>query len=238
MQNGDFIRIEYVARLENGEIFDLTDEETAKKEKIYNPKVSYRPVPIIVGAGFVIPGLDKELLNLDVGEKKTVEIPAEEGFGKRNPNLVRVVPKNVFRENKTEPQQGMVVDFSGIKGRIQSVAGGRVRVDFNNPLAGKKLVYDVEIKSRADRPEEQAKMIFEFFGIDNASVKFDGETAEIETIKLPVDIKEKISSFILQYVKADGRDLNKVRFLETYERSQNPQPAAPTSSAQAAYDSK
>lgn len=217
MQKGDFIRIDYVARLESGEVFDLTLEDIARKENIHNPKMPYRPVPVIVGAGFVIPGLDKELLSLGVGEKKRVEIQPEEGFGKRDPNLIRVVPKNVFRDNRLEPQQGMVVDFSGMKGRVQSVAGGRVRVDFNNPLAGKKLVYEVEIKEHITEPSQQVKAIFEFFGIDKAEVKI-GEDAEIEAPKLPAELKEKISSLILDNIKPEGKEIKKVKFLDVYEK--------------------
>ena len=219
MQKGDFVRIDYVAKLENGEMFDLTDEQLARKENIYNPKVTYKPIPIIIGAGFVIPGLDKELLKMDVGEKKTVEISPEEGFGNRDPNLVRVVPKKVFKDNSTEPQQGMIVDFSGMKGRIQSVASGRVRVDFNNPLAGKKLIYEVEVKEKVDEPEKKIKMVLEFFGIDKAEIRL-GEDIEIETIKLPVDIKEKISSLILENVRLEGKQPGKVKFIETYEKKE------------------
>lgn len=219
MQKGDFVRIEYVAKLETGEIFDLTNEHLAKKENIFNPKVTYKPIPIIVGAGFVIPGLDKELLKIDIGEKKTVEVKPEEGFGNRDPNLVRVVPRRVFRANNTEPQQGMIVDFSGMKGRIQSVASGRVRVDFNNPLAGKKLIYEVEVKEKVDEPEKKIKMVLEFFGIEQSEVKI-GEDVEIETIKLPVDIKEKISALILENVKIEDKSLGKIKFVETYEKPQ------------------
>ena len=144
MEKGDFIKIDYIGRLENGEIFDLTDEETAKKEKVYNEKVKYKPVPVIVGAGFVIKGLDKALSDMKLNEKKTIEIKAEDGFGMRDPKMVKVVPKNAFK-GEFEPRQGLVVDFSGIKGRIQSVSAGRVMVDFNNPLAGKNLKYELEI---------------------------------------------------------------------------------------------
>lgn len=216
MQKGDFIRIGYVARLESGEIFDLTDGELAKKENIFNPKISYRPIPIIVGAGFVIPGLDKALLEMNVGDKRAIEVLPEDGFGNRDPKLVRVVPRKVFSDNRMEPQQGMIVDFSGMKGRIQSVSGGRVRVDFNNPLAGKKLVYELEVKERVDEPEKMIRMVLEFFGIEKAEVKL-GEAAEIETSKLPVEVKEKISSLVIEHIKPEGKPIGKVKFIETYE---------------------
>ena len=219
MQKGDFVRIDYIAKLESGEVFDLTKEDVAKKENIHNPNIKYKPVPIIVGAGFVIPGLDKALLNLHVGDKKTIEVSPQEGFGNRDPNLVRVIPQKVFKDNKMDPQQGLVVDFSGMKGRIQSVAGGRVRVDFNNPLAGKTLVYELEIKEKIENPEEQVKAIFEFFGIEKAEVEMSDDV-EIETVKLPVEMKEKISSLILDNVKVAEKPVQKVKFIETYESKQ------------------
>jgi FKBP-type peptidyl-prolyl cis-trans isomerase 2 len=214
MQKGDFIKIDYVGRLESGEIFDLTDEELAKKEKVYSPKIRYRPVPIIVGAGFVIPGLEKALLEMKLNEKRTVEIKPENGFGMRDPKLVKVVPRNAFKGD-FEPRQGLIVDFSGIKGRIQSVSAGRVMVDFNNPMAGKNLRYDLEIRDKIDDPVKQAESIFDFFGIEGINVKIDKDVVDIEAKNLPVELKEKISSLIIEYVK--GTD--KVRFIETYGKA-------------------
>jgi FKBP-type peptidyl-prolyl cis-trans isomerase 2 len=213
MQKGDFIRINYIGRIDSGEIFDLTEEETAKKEKVYNPNITYGPVPIIVGAGFLVPGLEKALLEMSVGEKKKIDIKPEDGFGQRDAKLVRTLPKKVFRNQKLEPAQGMIVDFSGTKGRIQSIDAGRVRVDFNNPLAGKTLHYDVEIKEQINEPKEKMDAIFEFFGIKDASISIENNEATISAVKLPMEIKNKISSLIIEYVK-----MNKVHFTETFEK--------------------
>lgn len=213
MQQGDFIKIAYVGRIESGEIFDLTDGEIAKKEGVYNPKINYKPLPVIVGAGFLIPGMDKALLEMKVGENKDIIIKPEDAFGHRNPEMVRVVPRKAF--GNKEPVQGMVVDFSGLKGRIQSVSAGRVMVDFNNPLAGKTLKYNLEVKEKIDVWEAQVKAIFEFFGIDKLQTKLEGNTVDIETTKLPVEIKEKIAALIIDHV-SPGK-IEKVRFIETYE---------------------
>mgnify|MGYP001604000838 CR=1 FL=1 len=213
MQKGDFIRISYVGRLETGEIFDLTDEETAKKEKIHNPSVKYGDLPIIVGARFLVKGLDDAVMKMDVGEKKEIEIRPEDAFGQRDPNLVRTVPKKVFREQKMEPRPGMIVDFGGTKGRIQSVDAGRVRVDFNNPLAGHTVKYHVELKEKIEAPEEKVKSILEFFGAKHAEANVDGNEATI-TIRLPEQLKESVSNLVLQYVHG----VEKVKFVETFEK--------------------
>ena len=88
MKKGDFVKINYVGRLESGEIFDLTDIELAKKEKLFNEKVKYGPGPVILGEGFVVKGLEKALESMNSGDKKTLEVRPEEGFGERNPELI------------------------------------------------------------------------------------------------------------------------------------------------------
>src|SRR3972149_2061225 len=104
MQKKDVVRINYIGKLESGEIFDLTYEDVARKEGIYSERIKYRPVPVIVGAGFVVSGLDKALSEMNVNETKTVTIPPKEGFGERDPKLIRVVPQKSFKNQKLEPR--------------------------------------------------------------------------------------------------------------------------------------
>jgi FKBP-type peptidyl-prolyl cis-trans isomerase SlyD len=215
MQKGDFIRIRYTGRLESGEIFDLTDEEVAKKEGIHSPKVKYGPIPIIVGGGFVLPGLDKELLSMKVGDRKEVMISSKDAFGDRNPELVKIVPQKAFRDQKVDPSQGMVVDFGGMKGRIQSAAGGRVTVDFNNPLAGKNLKYDIEIVEKIEKPDQQVKAVYDFFGAFNAEVKIEGDEAVVNAT-LPAEMRQRLANIILENVKSIG----KVTYKESYTKQE------------------
>ncbi len=216
MQKGDFIKISYVGRLETGEVFDLTDAETAKKEGIYNPKMTYGDLPVIVGANFLIRGLDNALLKLNVGDKEEIEIVPEDAFGQRDAKMVRTVPRKFFREQKIEPRQGLIVDFGGMKGRIQSAGGGRVMVDFNNPLAGHKLKYAVEVKEKIDSKEGQVKAVFDFFGIRNIEPKIEGNKLSVNA-RLPSQIKEKISSLIIEYVQG----IEKVDFIESYGKNEH-----------------
>ncbi|MEK6888214.1 MAG: peptidylprolyl isomerase [Candidatus Aenigmatarchaeota archaeon] len=214
MKKGEFVKISYVGTLETGEVFDLTDAETAKKEGIYSSKIIYGDLPIIVGANFMIKGLDNALLDLNVGDKKDIEIKPEDGFGERDARLVRTVPRKFFRDQKVEPRAGMIVDFGGAKGRIQSVDGGRIRVDFNNPLAGHLLKYTLDVKEKIDTPVDQIKSVFEFFGARDADPKIEGGSVSIN-IKLPAQLKERISSLIIEYVKG----IEKVNFTESFEKS-------------------
>lgn len=210
MKKGDVVRVNYVGRLESGEIFDLTDEELAKKEKVYNEKIKYKPVPVILGSEMVIPGMGEELLKMKVGEKKKVKIKPEKAFGDRKPDLVRVVPIKAF-EGQITPRAGLVVDFSGMRGRIQSVSGGRVRIDFNNPLAGKILEYDLEVTEKIEGKENCVLSVFEFFGMEN----IDAEIKEKEAIikgKVPEPLRKKISELITKNIEG----IESVSFVESY----------------------
>src|SRR3989338_5163159 len=189
MKKGDFVKISYVGTLETGEVFDLTDAETAKKDCIYSSKIVYGDLPIIVGANFMIKGLDNALLDLNVGDKRDIEIKPEDGFGERDARLVRTVPRKFFRDQKVEPRPGMIVDFGGAKGRIQSVDGGRIRVDFNNPLAGRKLKYSIEIREKIKNPADEVKAVMDFFGAREAQVNVEGPSAIIN-FRLPQQLKE------------------------------------------------
>lgn len=209
MQKGDFIKINYTGKLESGEIFDITDAETAKKEGVFSEKVKYGPMPVIVGANMLIQGLEKAVTSMEIGEKKDIEIEPEDAFGQRDPGLVRTVNKGVFHETAVQP--GMVVDFGGMRGRIQSISGGRVRVDFNNPLAGKKLLYHIEIMEKIDGSENRVKSILDFFDI-KAETKITEKEVEISA-KLPGKMKETVSDLITKYA-----GMEKVKFVETFEK--------------------
>lgn len=163
----DVIRLHYTGRIkETGEVFDTTYEDVAKEAGIYSEKGIYGPVPIAVGAGHVIKGLDEALEGLEIGKKYTIELPPEKAFGKRDPKLIKTFTIGQFRRQGIYPFPGLDVEIeteSGkkLKGRVMSVSSGRVRVDFNHPYAGKTVVYEVEILEKIDDPIEKVKALIE-----------------------------------------------------------------------------
>ena len=157
----DFIKINYTGRIKDGQVFDTTDEQLAKKENIYNSQRVYKPLNVAVGEGQVIKGLDEELAKMKVGEKRTVEISPEKGYGQKSPAMVKLVPLKLFRQEKMNPIPGMPVEIDNMRGKVQTVAGGRVRVDFNHELAGKTLIFDVEVADKAKSDEEKVDYIIE-----------------------------------------------------------------------------
>lgn len=219
MKEGDFIRIDYVGKIsESGEIFDLTKESIAKEKDIYNPNLSYKPIPIIVGANFVVKGLERKLKEMKVGERKKITVKPEEAFGKRSPKLIRLMPLSEFKRQKTDPYPGMIVTINNIHGRVFSVTGGRVRVDFNHPLSGKTLEYDVEIKAKITSKIGKIKAILEFFlkAGEDLDVSFKNEIVEIKTRKgdIPKKVKKTIADTILKWI----RNIKKIRFIQEFEQ--------------------
>ncbi len=156
-----FVKISYTGKLKEGRVFDTTDEAVAKKEGMHDPKKIYSPISVIVGEGQVIAGLDKALKNMNAGQKKTLEIPPEEGYGKRDPARVELIPMRFFKQQNMRAIPGMPVEIDGRHGRIQTVAGGRVRVDFNSPLAGQTIVFDVNVESEAKTDKEKIDYLVE-----------------------------------------------------------------------------
>ncbi|MFH8132494.1 MAG: peptidylprolyl isomerase [Candidatus Aenigmatarchaeota archaeon] len=222
MESGDFVYIDYVGRVkETGEIFDLTKEDVARKEGIYDPKFKYKPIPVIVGSDFLIKGLNKVLKEMKVGEKRKVEISASDAFGERKEELVKIVPESIFKEQNVQPIPGYFVNIGGIRGRIVSVSGGRVKVDFNHPLAGKTLEYEIEIVREVKDKEGKVKSIVCYFtGLDENEIdlKIEGKIAEVSfktTVELPHRLKDLISKKIFEWI--DG--IEELKFVEIFKKT-------------------
>ena len=150
------VLISFTAREKvSDKIIDTTDEATAKKAGMYTAKQAYGPQAVVVGNKEVLPGVDEALLAMKEKESRTVDVPPSKGFGERNPELVRVLPLQEFKARNLVPVPGMVVDANGYYGRVQSVSGGRVRVDFNPELAGKELLYELTLEKMISFPQEK-----------------------------------------------------------------------------------
>ncbi|MBS7636338.1 peptidylprolyl isomerase [Candidatus Bathyarchaeota archaeon] len=156
LQKGDFILLDYVAKVkETGEVFDTTIEEVAKKERLYKEGEIYEPKLVVIGEGWVLKALDESLTNMEIGKTKTVEIPPEKAFGARDPEKVRRVPLRHLTAKGITPTLGMRLEYDGKMATVRAIGAGRVLLDFNPPLAGKTLVYEVTVKKKLETPEEK-----------------------------------------------------------------------------------
>ena len=146
MKPGSLILLNYTTKIkETGEVIETTWEDVAKSSKLYKEGAKYRPILVAVGKGWVLKSLDEELLKLNVGERKTIELPPEKAFGPRDPAKIKVIPLRKFGDKAKDLHVGDEVEIDNRIGTVISIGSGRVQVDFNDRLAGKTIIYDVEI---------------------------------------------------------------------------------------------
>jgi FKBP-type peptidyl-prolyl cis-trans isomerase 2 len=206
----DFIEIEYTARLKGENIiFDTTDEALAKKEGIHSKNMNYGPLTICVGEQHVIKGLDRSIEGKEPG-KYTFEISAEEAFGKKDPKLIQLISTSKFRQQKIAPVPGLQVNVDGIIGTIKTVTGGRTMIDFNHPLSGRDVVYEVKIGRLVTDKSEKVKSLLNMMQMKEADVKVENDEAKIKfKHELPKEIKEKISEKIKALAGLKKVDISK-----------------------------
>jgi FKBP-type peptidyl-prolyl cis-trans isomerase SlyD len=201
LKQGDFVEIQYVGKVkETGKIFDVTDEVKAKQANVYKEGNKYEPIQVVVGAGHIIQGLDESLLNIEVGETKTFDIPPEKGFGKRDSSLLQLLPLNDFKKHGLFPRAGLKIEINGHWATVRSVSSGRVKLDFNHPLAGKTLQYEVTLSKKIDDLTEKINSILKVRapGIDVSSQKvtIEEEKVNIELKGINPPFKSSLESFI------------------------------------------
>ena len=131
---GARVSLHFSIELESGELVDSTRDKS--------------PATFEYGDGNLLPGFEQALLGLTAGDKTRVRIAPEQGFGMRNPNNLQRYAVTDFKDIELEP--GLIINFSypsqgGLPGIVDSIDGDRVTIDFNHPLAGKMLYFDVEI---------------------------------------------------------------------------------------------
>lgn len=156
LQKGDFVLIEYVAKVkETGEVFDTTKEEVAKKEHLYKEGEIYEPKLVVIGENWVLKPLDESLATMEVDKAATVEISPDKAFGNRDPEKVKRVPLRQLLSKEINPTLGARIEYNGKMATVRAVGAGRVLLDFNPPLAGKTLIYDVTVQKKLDADEEK-----------------------------------------------------------------------------------
>jgi FKBP-type peptidyl-prolyl cis-trans isomerase 2 len=224
LQKGDFILIDYVAKVkETGEIFDTTIEEVAKKERLYKEGEIYEPKLIVVGEGWVLKALDESFLSMEVEKSATVEIPPEKAFGPRDPEKVRRVPLRQLTSKGITPTLGMRLEYDGKIAIVRAIGAGRVLLDFNPPLAGKTLVYEVTVKKKLETQEEKIAALIHrripSVEVDKFKFTVKGKTLSVE---MPED------AFYLEGIQVAKRgialdiqkffpEITTVKFIETFK---------------------
>ena len=135
VKNGDKIKVHYHGRFTNGETFDKSEGR--------------EPLEFEVGSGMVIKGFDEGVTGMGVGDKKTINIPFDEAYGPKNPEMIIDMPKDRFPKDM-EIEVGMPLAMSDGQGNqhqvvVTQIKEDAVTLDANHPLAGQDLVFDLEL---------------------------------------------------------------------------------------------
>ncbi len=226
LKKNDFIEIEYTGLTKEEEIiFDTTDEKTAKDSGIHNEGVKYGPVTICIGQGQTIPGLDKQLVDKEVGKDYTVEIATEDAFGKKDPKQIQLISTAKFKKANINPMPGLQVNIDEQMGIIKTVSGGRTLVDFNHPLSGKDVVYKVKIiKQIDDVVKKVSTLMGAMLQIEEPKVTIEGTKAIVElAFDMPPDITDVLKKKVLEV-------LPEIKEIEYKKQGEEKKTATPTTS--------
>ncbi len=226
IEKGDFILIEMTGRtLETDEVFETTDEELAKNEGIHSDDRVYGPRLVVVGETFVLKGLDDKLAGLKLEEAAEVEIPPEEAFGERSPEMVNTVPFRMLRSKGVNPVVGSQVEVDGRVATVRSVGAGRVQLDYNHPRAGRTIIYHVKATQKYVENEDKIKAL-----IGRRFISIDTDLFKIRFLKKKVRIQIPDEIFFGENIQIAKRgvaldiqkyfeDINEVEYTEVIKRA-------------------
>ncbi len=153
IKDNDFVKVEFDIYA-NDKLVQTTNEKKGKEaqlqDKVFNPQT------IIIGKAFILKALDEEIKKKQEGK---IELTPEKAYGKRQKDLIKTFNKSVFEKQKLKVVPGVTYDFNGMYGTVRSVVGGRVMVDFNNPLSGKNIKINYKVLEKVEDMKEKIKTI-------------------------------------------------------------------------------
>ena len=188
LQRGDFVTVAYTARtVEDGTLVDTTDPEVAEEEGVGEDQ-EFAPRTIVLGEGHVFGAVEDDIVGKEVGDTGTVTVPAAEAFGEFEEDEVRTVSTDRVPEDDRYP--GAHVDIDGEHGHVETVIGGRARVDFNHPLAGEDVEYEYEALDVVEDREAKAQALMDTFLDIDLEMWFETDVEEEEQLVEPDEDEE------------------------------------------------
>ncbi len=146
-KSGDTVIIEYIGRLDDNTVFDTS--------------ASRGPVQLTIGEGRAIPAFEKAIVGMEPGDCKTFKVPAEEAYGVHHEELVQTVSRTVLPAD-LEPEVGQRLRATRLDGRaisvvVTDISEQSITIDANHPLAGKDLIFDVELMTIVESTVPEAE---------------------------------------------------------------------------------
>jgi len=201
INKNDFIEIEFTGRADNN-IFDTTDPKEAKEIGIENPE-KIKPMIISVGNKMILEGLDDDLEGKEINKSYILKLQPEKAFGKRNPQLIKTHGLSSFKKNNINPYPGLTLQLDNSIARVLSVSGGRVTIDFNNPLAGKEIEYEYKITKKIIDDKEKVNAFQDFF----FRQRFEFELKDKKIIFKDEQIKPLLSMMAQKFKEITGLEI-------------------------------
>ena len=228
------ILVDYTAKVKDTqEVFETTIEDEAKKHSIHDPDIKYQPKLVSVGESWVLKGLDEALAKTSVGDKLTVEVTPDKGFGERDSGKVRMIPLRKLGEDAEKVSVGDTIEIDNKKGIIRYIGSGRVRVDYNHRFAGKTLLYDVNVVKSLETdddkifgilkkhiPVEDSKLVFKKSG-NSVDITIPEEIFRADGLQA---MKHFIQMDLFKFIQ----NLEKVNYIETHLNKQKEKPKEQT----------
>ena len=224
-QKGTLILADYTAKVKDtNEVFETTREADAKSGNVFDANVKYQPRLVSVGEAWVLKGLDDALLAASAGDKLTVEVPPEKGFGTRDPAKVRMIPLRKLGDDAEKVSVGDAIELDDRTGIIRFIGSGRVQVDFNHRFAGKTILYDVNVLKSLDTDQDKIMgLLRRRFPLDDSKLKFEIKGTQLD-IAIPDEVlmmegiqvvKRAIANEVFKFVTT----LDKINFVESYTKA-------------------
>jgi peptidylprolyl isomerase len=210
LEKDTLIFANYTAKVKDtGEAIETTLEDEAKKLNIHDATKKYGPRLIAVGEGWLISGLDDAVKEMEVGQKKEVELPPERAFGKRDPTQTRMIPLRKFGDKARDLAVGDSIEVDNRVGIVRFIGSGRAQVDFNHRLAGKSIVYDFEVLNKVETDDDKIRALIDRrFAGEGSKVAFSRKRDDLQ-VEIPSDlflaeglqiIKRGISNDVFKFV--------------------------------------
>lgn len=212
METGEMIKVDYVGKTD-GEIFDLTSKEKADDAGLNTEQMEFEPIYVLLGENYVIEGLEEELLDMDEGEEREIEISAEKAYGERSSDDVETFPEKEFKKQGVNVQRGEQIMVGNRRGRVISKGSGRVKIDFNHPLAGKDLEYWVKVVEKVEDDEGIAQGVLNN-RLGHGDLEFEDNTVTVvhkhehdgHSHSLSDEFKDRLSEEILEHTEFEEVD--------------------------------
>jgi len=190
LQDGDFVELDYTARtVEGGDLVDTTDPEVAEEADVDTEGQEFAPRTIVLGQGHIFEAVEAEIVGSEVGDTGSVTVSADEAFGEYDDEQVRTVSKDKIPEDNRYP--GAQVTIDGQQGFVETIIGGRARVDFNHPLAGEEIEYEYEILDEVTDRQAKAEGLLGMMLDLDLDVRFQTDTVEEERLVEPDEDEEQ-----------------------------------------------